>query len=209
MEFDPTSSRYKFNKSVSGREKIHGFHFEPIHIHDHIRKTETGCWEWLGCKNDRGYGMIGRKLDRCGNVLEGQLRVHRLSLELKLGRFIAKGLFAIHSCDNPPCINPEHLREGTLQENSLDCFLKGRKARGERSGPHIHRSTMPRGSANAMAKLNEQQVATILSLLANGVGRRQLESDFKISYSTIALIEKRKIWKHVSLPVNALERLAV
>jgi hypothetical protein len=52
--------------------------------------------------------------------------LHRLALEQKLGRPIAPGMKALHSCNNPPCINQDHLREGTQRENILQMYAQGR-----------------------------------------------------------------------------------
>ena len=81
-----------------------------------VRKTSK-CWIWEGHKDKNGYGRIG--LDK------KYIRVHRFSYELKNGH-IPKGLWVLHQCDNPPCVNPSHLKVGTHQENQSDKSERGR-----------------------------------------------------------------------------------
>lgn len=77
----------------------------------------SDCWHFCGSRNQFGYGRL---------TVGGRMQVvHRLSYELFKGP-IPDGLFVLHSCDNPSCINPDHLRVGTKRENSLECFRKGR-----------------------------------------------------------------------------------
>lgn len=87
---------------------------------------ETGCWNFKGCKTKSGYGRI-----RVNGV---HWMAHRYSLSCHLGRPIADGMVVMHLCDNPSCVNPEHLKEGTQKENIEDCISKGRatKATGKR-----------------------------------------------------------------------------
>lgn len=85
----------------------------------------TGCWEWQGSREQRGYGFIwweGR-----------QWLVHRAMAVLSgiLNDFTK---MVMHKCDNPPCFNPEHLKEGTGLENMQDCVSKNRIAVGVRHG---------------------------------------------------------------------------
>lgn len=76
------------------------------------------CLEWTRAKNAKGYGHF-KENGRTVNA-------HRRALELVLGRPLAPGMVACHTCDNPPCIEPTHLFEGTAAENAWDRELKGR-----------------------------------------------------------------------------------
>lgn len=77
----------------------------------------TECWHWVGVTNAFGYGRMTHK---------GRLQVaHRLSWEEVNGP-IPAGLYALHKCDNPSCINPNHLFLGTYSDNIRDAWAKGR-----------------------------------------------------------------------------------
>ncbi|CBV65248.1 predicted endonuclease [Salmonella phage Vi06] len=87
----------------------------------YVIDKETGCWNFKGCKTYTGYGRI-----RVNGV---HWMAHRYSLSCHLGRPIADGMVVMHICDNPSCVNPEHLKEGTQKENMADCKAKGRMYR--------------------------------------------------------------------------------
>lgn len=82
-----------------------------------VQKTNN-CWVWTGCKNNRGYGQL-----RMGR--ETSLLASRLSFFFHKGP-IQKGLYICHSCDNPPCVNPDHLEAGTQRKNVIDAYKRGR-----------------------------------------------------------------------------------
>lgn len=85
--------------------------------HYSMPNETTGCIEWTGTRNDAGYGLL---------MLEKKFfRAHRLAWELARGP-IPDGLFLCHRCDNPPCINPDHLFPGTHTDNMVDKAKKGR-----------------------------------------------------------------------------------
>lgn len=81
-----------------------------------VLKTETGCWEWQGIMHHSGYGCFKDK---------GKFTyTHRASYAAFHGD--ASGMFVCHRCDNPRCLNPDHLFLGTHQENMDDMKAKGR-----------------------------------------------------------------------------------
>lgn len=86
---------------------------------------DTLCWEWLAYKDKWGYGRIGKS-----SFLRNYL-AHRLSWELHNGT-IPSDLLVLHCCDNPSCVNPDHLFLGTVQDNISDMVAKGRNASGTR-----------------------------------------------------------------------------
>lgn len=77
------------------------------------------CWEWIAGKDKDGYGWFKRD------------RAHRAAWIFFNGR-IPEGFLVLHTCDNPPCVNPAHLFLGTQQDNMTDCLKKGRRPSGER-----------------------------------------------------------------------------
>jgi hypothetical protein len=79
----------------------------------------TDCWEFQGCKNNIGYGMI-----RDGEKMR---TAHRVSYEEHSQKKIPHGLVVMHMCDNKCCVNPNHLKVGTHKENSQDMIQKGRQ----------------------------------------------------------------------------------
>lgn len=95
---------------------------------------------------------------------------------------IPAGLCVLHSCDNPPCVRPDHLFLGTDQINMADRDTKGRQCRGE---PHH------------LARLTEADVIEIRQRLAKGEGRASIARDYDVYWSTIRDIHTRKTWKHL------------
>lgn len=80
-------------------------------------RPDNDCWNWIASKDKDGYGYFKGS---------GCVKAHRYSLQLKLGRPIGKGLKALHTCDNPSCVNPSHLYEGTQVQNEADKISRGR-----------------------------------------------------------------------------------
>ena len=81
-----------------------------------VEKNE-GCWIWTGSKSKLGYGYF--------QINNKTKYAHRVSKELRHGS-IAEGLVVCHKCDNPSCVNPDHLFIGTMKDNMLDKMKKGR-----------------------------------------------------------------------------------
>jgi hypothetical protein len=93
-----------------------------------VKKTISGCWEWTGAKNHSGYGHTTFRKERCK-------RAHRVSYLIWVGE-IPPNLYVCHRCDNPACINPNHLFLGSHEENMQDMKKKNRACKGEKS--HLH-----------------------------------------------------------------------
>ena len=107
---------------------------------------------------------------------------HRVSYQLNVGA-IPDGLYVLHSCDNPGCVNPAHLRAGSAKENTHDAISRGRL---------INPPKMA-GAKNHKAKLNAEQLAFIK---ANPhLPRKQLAALFNVTYSTIRRVLIGESWK--------------
>ena len=133
---------------------------------------KTRCWIWTATKS-AGYGTIG---------INGKTHlVHRVAYR-NMVEPIPNGLFVLHKCDNPLCVNPDHLFLGTHKDNMKDRVSKGRGARGEGHG---------------MAKLKEQDVRTIRQLYAEGMSGPQLALRFGVCFESIYSIVHRRKWIHV------------
>ena len=123
-----------------------------------IEKTDF-CWIWKGSKNHYGYGIFLMPGERA-------VRAHRYSFEYFKHK-IPKGKIILHSCDNPPCVNPAHLRVGTSAENIADANAKRR---------------LKYGMDHHAAKLSESQVNEI----RNSVMRMpQIAKAYGVDYSTV------------------------
>lgn len=138
------------------------------------------CWEWTGTRNNKGYGMIGR-----GSAGLGKALAHRVSYELANGP-IPNGLNILHSCDNPACVNPAHLRAGTQKENQVEMSLKGR------SGGSGYR-----GEMIGTAKLNDEKVIAIRQAYVDGVPMNDMCEQFSVSRPTVKRVIQGKTWAHL------------
>jgi len=139
--------------------------------------TLTECWEWLGTKIVEGYGTFSIK-----NI---EVKCHRLSFFLHTG-VLNKSLCVCHLCDNPSCVNPNHLWLGTLQANNFDKTLKGRTAKGSM---FVNKTL-----------LNEKDVKDILIRLRNKESGVSIAKDYPVSNQAISNIKIGRTWKHVTLP---------
>jgi hypothetical protein len=82
-----------------------------------VDKQPDGCWEWQGCRTPKNYGVFGIK--------RKHWLAHRFAFYHAVGPF-DPSLLVCHKCDNPPCVNPDHLFLGTQLDNIQDCLRKGR-----------------------------------------------------------------------------------
>ncbi len=154
-------------------------------------KISDDCWIWTASKNNDGYGQFG-----LGN---GNMRpAHRISWVLKNGS-IPNGMCVLHKCDNPPCVNPDHLFLGTIADNNHDRDSKGRhrpllgKSNGMYGGKHA-----ARGERQHLAKLTALEVLSIREILSKGgTSFLALSKRFGVSDVTISHIFKRKTWTHI------------
>lgn len=140
--------------------------FNKVHI-------TGGCWNWIAHRNKAGYGRI--------TVMKKDCTAHRISWMLHHGE-IPQGLFVCHHCDNPSCVNPEHLFLGTAKDNAIDRNLKGR-------------NRDDNGEKHPCAKLTQLNVMDIREKLHSGVLCRDLAKEFNVSDSTIRNIKHGRKWR--------------
>lgn len=98
--------------------------FTPLHVTfwNNVEVLEgNNCWIWQGSLDAYGYG----KISSGGRSHKRDIRAHRLSYEMRFG-LIKDGNVICHTCDNPSCVNPNHLFEGTQKDNVRDMVRKGR-----------------------------------------------------------------------------------
>lgn len=96
---------------------------------------KSQCWNWTGGVNKKGYGVIAGEVNGRRYAPKGQaLLAHRVSWLIHKGEIpdsdLAHGTVVMHTCDNPACVNPDHLRLGTQSDNVIDMIKKGRKVAG-------------------------------------------------------------------------------
>lgn len=128
-----------------------------------VNKIPNGCWEWTGGYHKFGYGRFANNV------------AHRVSYAYHNGP-IPKGLCVCHKCDNPKCVNPEHLFLGTRKDNNLDRTSKGRTFK---------------GSQVTISRFTEQQV---LDIRSSSKSISELSKQYGVGYNTIWTIIKRKTW---------------
>ncbi len=138
-------------------------------------KGEDDCWEWLGGRNHH-YGLFQMNMK--------VYRTHRLSYEFTYGS-IPEGLYVLHSCNNPPCCNPKHLRLGTHIDNMKQMDKDGRR-----------RCLILFGDESRHHKLTEKHVGEIKEKYSTGYyTQQQLAGEYNITQSNISHIITGKLWK--------------
>lgn len=153
-------------------------------------KKVGSCWEWQGALvQNCGYGRISNNYKN--------IYVHRYAYELLCGP-IPDGLFVLHHCDNPMCVNPVHLFLGTHQDNMNDMKLKNRKATGENHWTHVKPAQVAKGEKCSKTKLSVAQVYEIREKYKpHQYGFHKLANEYGVSHQSIKYIIERKNWKHI------------
>lgn len=140
--------------------------FQIKELNRFLVRPESGCWEWTGFKDKYGYGKLA--------VKRRTVYAHRTAFEQRKGK-IPIGACVCHTCDNPACINPDHLFAGNHSANMRDMAIKG----------------------HTQAKLTPEAVTQIRHALSNGEGLRRLARLYKVSPGTIHAVKTGLIWNHV------------
>lgn len=143
-------------------------------------ENDDSCWNWLAVPDRKGYGRfsIGGSRKNGGTIMFA----HRVSWELAYGE-IPDGLEVLHTCDNPPCVNPNHLFVGTQADNMRDMVAKGRSTLGEK---------------NPMAKLTQSDIEEIrrrYKRYSRDSNTTTLAKEFGVCFQAIHLIISNKRWR--------------
>lgn len=147
----------------------------------------TGCWEWDRCRSDRGYGTTRYNGQQVG--------AHRAFYAHFVGD-VPAGMVVMHECDNPPCVNPDHLRLGTQFENMGDMV-----ARGRHFGPGL-------GDNNPATKLSPDDVVQVFAMRAAGMYQYEIAAHFGVSQPAIMKVLQRRSHWHVEVPEELLRAVA-
>jgi len=143
---------------------------------ERIQKTgwedaNSGCWLWEGRLDHFGYPMI--------KFAGRQTRVHRAMWEIANGKPIPSGLYALHSCDTPRCMNPEHIEVGDQSVNMQHMKDRGRQTRAQNS------------------HLTEKDVREIRARVLLGESQKSLCSEFGVDSGSMSKLVNRKLFKWV------------
>lgn len=140
------------------------------------KRADDTCWPWSGQINESGYGV-------CNLVGHATTLAHRIAFTFSSGRDPGD-LNVCHSCDNPPCCNPNHLWLGTRAENIADMDRKGRR-----------RAAIRRGVKSSACRLGEAQV---MELLTSPETNRQAAARLGVTPSAIFNIRTGRTWSHLT-----------
>jgi hypothetical protein len=136
------------------------------------------CWPWTGRLLPSGYGQF-----RSGRHHGLPTRSHRVAYTLTHG-LVPPGLSILHSCDNPSCCNPLHLRAGTHAENMRDMWSRGRQP-----------ITCLPGGSNSNSRLSNEQISLILLDMRS---HESIANQYGVSRSHVSKIKRKERWAHVA-----------
>jgi len=156
--------------NLTKRNRNHRTHANLQDVFARSKRVESGCIEWQLTKSN-GYGQlyINRKMTS----------MHRWVATLVYGAPKANQ-FALHSCDNPSCVNPDHLRWGTAAENSREA---------------VDRDLYLRGQENPFAKLTNLQIPQILEAIAAGESMTAVARKLGVSRTCISDVARGRTWQ--------------
>lgn len=139
----------------------------------HITANPNDCWEWQASFRGKGYGSF---------TLQGKSeQAHRIAYDITYGD-LRPELSVLHTCDNPHCVNPIHLKMGTNQDNVDDREQKGR-------------NNPPRGEANGFHKLTRMQVDEIrIRYITENIPQHKLAREYGVSQAAISKIVRNELW---------------
>jgi hypothetical protein len=151
-------------------------------FYQRITVQENGCWDISYAKDRDGYSRFGLYSKDIGVI---NVKSHRFMYLLYHQEENIENLEVCHKCDNPGCVNPDHLFLGTHQDNVSDCVNKNRQSKG---------SNLPHSI------LNEQKIRNMLDdiLIKKFISIRQIADYYTVTSGTIGFILNGKTWKHVT-----------
>ncbi len=167
--------------ATCGKQFIRAVHMEKYcslecHFFPNVdTRGRDECWPWRGHLS-HGYGAIQRRLVR--------YQATHLALKFGKGVEVPVGMFACHTCDNPPCCNPEHLWVGTSAENILDMTEKGRR-----------RSLTRLGNENPNGKLRDEDIEDILAHPRRYGLNIELAEKYGVHKAYICRLRRGHVWK--------------
>jgi hypothetical protein len=138
------------------------------------------CIEWAGARSPKGSGLA---------FIKGKnYRAHRLAYCERHGVALKdiEGMVVRHTCDNPPCVNPDHLLIGTTADNFRDMMERNRRT-------HV----LPFGETHPNAKLNAVSVLEIRKMISEGMTVTEIARKYGVRHWTISCIRDGVTWKHV------------
>jgi len=139
----------------------------------------NGCWNWTGGTHKKGYGTLHK-----GDGDSRPVATHRLSYIMHTGD-IPDGMYVMHTCDNPRCVNPAHLVLGTASDNVRDMWEKGRaKPKGVK------------GEAHLKAKITEDDVRMIRADKTRS--NHELARLLGVSPNAVRYVRIGRTWTHVT-----------
>lgn len=162
-------------------------------IFSYTQPDERGCWNWTRRSKQRGYGVAYFGKERW--------LAHRAAYTLAKGA-IPEGMSVCHSCDNPACINPDHLWLGTHKENMHDSIKKGRSRKppvhvGEDHWRHKYPEMVERGEDNPNAIKSDEEVIALRRDYVSGVPLATLFKRYSVTKSSIHDYTSGRSWKHL------------
>lgn len=147
---------------------------------------QDNCWVWTANRDDSGYGL------KRSTGYQRYLKAHRISYALEYG-YVPGDKIVCHHCDNPPCVNPNHLFLGTHSDNIQDAIRKGRL-------------NDRRGENNSKDILTKEQVKEIVRRIKNKETVSEIAEDYPVTKSAIVDIKRGKNWSHITGIEEAIGR---
>jgi hypothetical protein len=150
---------------------------------------QSGCWAFNSAKDRDGYHKQSYML--VGENIRRQTGAHRFML-MSLGHTIPPGYVVCHHCDNPSCVNPEHLFIGTVTDNNLDKKSKGRE-RAPKGEQQAHASI----SDNVARLIKSEAVVGWRSGYNNGSNLKEVAAKYGVKVELVRRIARGELYKHI------------